>query len=224
MIYSINALLTRTHSTMSNFNGIVLFDSEQDITIEGDFSGSIITKLKTDPNFIIFSDAIQISRAKGILFKNGLKIGFETKDNTCTASSQKITNVLENFEIIHYCVRIPEDVMQSYDEGQFSDAFPYTINLLHTAGLYLNELNQKVDHLDFFRGEILKNPISLLKRGIIIADRVVIDHHGDPVFYDCLVVGRNENGNLDVSYEPLTNVDGHLIRFIIILGIEELKI
>ena len=209
---------------MSNFNGIVLFDSEQDITREGDFTGSIIVKLKTEPNFIIFSDAVQITREKGILFKNGLKIGFEKEDNIYTAFSQKITNVLEKFDIIHYCVQIPEDVMQSYDEGQFSDAFPFTINLLHTAGLYLNDFNQKIDHLDFFRGEILKNPISLLKRGIIIADRVVIDHHGDPVFYDCLVVGRNESGELDVSYEPLTNVDGNVINFIIILGIEELKI
>jgi hypothetical protein len=114
--------------------------------------------------------------------------------------------------------------MQLYDEGQFSDAFPFTINMLHTAGLYLDDYQYGINHLDFFRGEILKNPISLIMHGIIIADRVVIDHHGDPVFYDCLIVGRDERDNLNVSYEPLTNVDDKVVESIIIIGIEELKI
>ena len=192
--------------------------------IEGDFSGSIITKLKAECDFIIFSDAVQISNENGVLFKNGLKIGFEIRNNDYSAFSQKINNTVEDFELIDFCIQIPDDVMQLYDEGQFSDAFPFTINLLHTAGLYLDNPTYGIDHLDFFRGEILKNPISLIMGGIIIADRVVIDHHGDPVFYDCLIVGRDENDKLDVSFEPLTNVDDKVVKYIIILGIEELKI
>ena len=209
---------------MSYIDGFVLFDSIHDIRIEGAFSGSIITKLKTDYDFIIFSDSVEISKENGLFFKNGLKIGFETRNNIYSAFSQKITNLTEEFESIDFCVQIPDDVMQLYDEGQFSDAFPFTINLLHTAGLYLDNPTYGIDHLDFFRGEILKNPISLIMGGIIIADRVVIDHHGDPVFYDCLIVGRDENDKLDVSFEPLTNVDDKVVKYIIILGIEELKI
>jgi hypothetical protein len=209
---------------MSHIDDFILFDSIRNKMIEGDFSGSIITKLKAECDFILFSDAVQISRENGVLFKNGLKIGFEMRNNDNSAFSQKITNSAVEFELIDFCVQIPDDVMQLYDEGQFSDAFPFTINLLHTAGLYLDDPQSGIDHLDFFRGEILKNPISLIMGGIIIADRVVIDHRGDPVFYDCLIVGRDENDELDVSYEPLTNVDDKVVKFIIILGIEELKI
>ena len=209
---------------MSSIDGFVLFDSIHDIKIEGDFSGSIITKMKTENDFIIFSDSVQISNEKGVFFKNGLKIGFEMRNNNYSAFSQKITNAVENFELVDFCIQIPDDVMQLYDEGQFSDTFPYTINMLHTAGLYLNDPIYGIDHLNFFREEILKNPISLIMGGIIIADRVVIDQHGDPVFYDCLIVGRGKNDKLDVSYEPLTNVNDKVVKFIIILGIEELKI
>lgn len=64
----------------------------------------------------------------------------------------------------------------------------------------------------------------LILKGIIIADRVVIDHNGDPVFYDCLIVGRDENDELNISYETIVSVDDKVVEFIIILGIEELKI
>jgi hypothetical protein len=120
---------------------------------------------------------------------------------------------------------MPTDIMEVYDEGQFGDAFPYTLNLLHTAGLFLSDYEYGINHLDFFKGEILKNPISLIMNGIIVADRVVIDHRGDPVFYDCLIVGRDQDEELSISYEPLTNVKKSLanVIYIIILGIEELK-
>ena len=52
------------------------------------------------------------------------------------------------------------------------------------------------------------------------------DERIDPVFYDCLIVGRDENGNLLVSFEPYMNVKKSLtdVKYIIILGIEELKL
>jgi len=95
---------------------------------------------------------------------------------------------------------------------------------LHTAVLYINDLKNGVNHLDFFTGEILKNPISMIRNSIIVADRVVIDDNGDPVFYDCLIVGRDKNDDLNISYEPIINVDDKVVEYIIILGIEELKI
>ena len=174
---------------------------------------------------MIFADDMIISRRNGLTFVNGLKVGFEINGTKMSALSQKlIDHEIHDFSLIDYSVQIPDEIMQLYDEGQFSDAFPFTINMLHTAGLYLDDYQYGINHLDFFRGEILKNPISLIMHGIIVADRVVIDHHGDPVFYDCLIVGRDEKDNLNVSYEPLTNVDDKVVESIIIVGIEELKI
>ena len=116
--------------------------------------------------------------------------------------------------------------MQIYGEGQFSDAYPYTLNKLNTATLYFDDYGYKINHLDFFKGEMLKNPIALVGNGVIVADRVVIDERIDPVFYDCLIVGRDENENLSVSFEPYMNVKKSLthVKYIIILGIEELKL
>jgi hypothetical protein len=75
---------------------------------------------------------------------------------------------------------------------------------------------------------MLRNPVALVGNGVIVADRVVIDERIDPVFYDCLIVGRDENNDLSVSFEPYTNVKKSLtdvnLKYIIILGIEELKL
>ena len=210
---------------MNNINEIVLYDLNQGIIKEGDYLGSIITKCKDEHKSVIFSDKVRISKDNGLFLENGLNIGFGILNHRSSAFSRKLNSfTIKDLSTIEYCVKIPDDIMLLYDEGQFSDAFPFTINLLHTAGLYLDDYNHAINHFDFFHGEILKNPISVINNGIILADRVVIDHHGDPVFYDCLIVGRDENENLKVSYEPLTNVDDKVVEYIIILGIEELKI
>ncbi|TFG02886.1 MAG: hypothetical protein EU542_03860 [Promethearchaeota archaeon] len=210
---------------MSDVDSYILYDSINDVLTEGEFKGSIISRCNDVCNSLIFSDNIKISESEGISISQGLQVGFEEVSNKQSAFSRKLdyNTTAQDFNI-EYSIMIPEDVMQLYDEGQFSDAFPYTLNLLHTAGLYLRDPENKINHLDFFKGEILKNPISLIMNGILIADRVVIDHRGDPVFYDCLIVGRDQDGNLKVSYEPLANVDDKVVEYIIILGIEELKI
>lgn len=210
---------------MSDIDSHILYDSINKIKNEGEFKGSIISKCNDAYDSIIFSDNITISESEGISISQGLRVGFEEGSRRRTAFSRKINYDKNNQDIcIEYSILIPEDVMQLYDEGQFSDAFPFTLNLLHTAGLYLRDPENQINHLDFFKGEILKNPISLIINGILVADRVVIDHRGDPVFYDCLIVGRDQDGNLKVSYEPLANVDDKVVEYIIILGIEELKI
>jgi hypothetical protein len=210
---------------MSDIDSYILYDSVNNILIEGEFKGSIISKCSDINDSIIFSDNILISETEGISISQGLRVGFEEVSNRRTAFSRKIDYDNNNHDLsIEYSILLPEEVMQLYDEGQFSDTFPYTLNLLHTAGLYLSDPENKINHLDFFKGEILKNPISLIMNGILVADRVVIDHRGDPVFYDCLIVGRDQDGNLKVSYEPLTNVDDKVVEYIIILGNEELRI
>jgi len=200
----------------------ILFDSLKEILTLGEFKGSIISKCQDE---VIFSDNIKISEFEGIIISEGLIIGFEIVGNNLIPYSRS-SDLKWNLKDIplEYSVLIPENTMEQYDQGQFSNEFPFTINLLHTAGLYVNDSKFGVNHLDFFKGEILKNPISMIRNGIIVADRVVIDHNGDPVFYDCLIVGRDENDDLNISYEPIINIDDKVVEYIIILGIEELKI
>ena len=166
-----------------------------------------------------------ISETGEMSIAEGLMIGFEIEEETHkkVAFSRKLAFNWNSDNPVKYSVLIPKDIMDQYDEGQFSDAFPFTLNLLHTAGLFLNDSKHRINHLDFFKGEILKNPIAQILNGICVADRVVIDHRGDPVFYDCLIIGRDRNDDLSVSYEPLTNIDDKVVQYIIILGIEELK-
>ncbi|TFG25867.1 MAG: hypothetical protein EU532_11185 [Promethearchaeota archaeon] len=206
----------------------VLFDYIKKIKVTGEFNGSIISKFKEYVNYIIFSDNIQISEQNEICISQGLMVGFEKVGNNLLAFSKKDDFIWDNIEDspLEYSVQVPNEIMEQYDEGQFSDAFPFTITMLHTAGLYLKDsIYSPIDHLEFFQGEILKNPVSLIFNGICVADRVVIDHRGDPVFYDSIIVGRDKSDDLNVSYEPLVNVkmDDDVVRFIIILGIENLK-
>lgn len=211
-----------------NENNIVLFDYIKNSRVNGEFSGSIISKFKEYVNYIIFSDNIKISEDNKVDISQGLMVGFERDVNKHLAFSKKDNFIWNNIEDcpLEYSVLISNEIMEQYDEGQFSDAFPFTITMLHTAGLYQKDPDGlSVNHLEFFQGEILRNPVSLISRGICVADRVVIDHRGDPVFYDSIIVGRDENDELKVSYEPLVNVkmDDDVLRSIIILGIEDLK-
>jgi hypothetical protein len=200
----------------------ILYDSLKGIQTSGEFTGSIISKWQ---DTIIFSDNIEVSELEGIHISEGFFVGFERIEGYLTPFS-RISNFKWKLDEIpiEYSVLIPENTMEQYDQGQFSNEFPFTINLLHTAGLYIKDSKLGVNHLDFFRGEILKNPISMIRNGIIVADRVVIDDNGDPVFYDCLIVGRDKDDDLKISYEPIINVDDKVVEYIIILGIEELKI
>ncbi|MHA2391896.1 MAG: hypothetical protein ACXAEX_07990 [Promethearchaeota archaeon] len=208
---------------MSDSPDFVLYDSLKNRISYGTFTGSIISKCEDK---IIFSDNIAISDAEEISILQGLIVGFEDQNDKMTAYSRKSDFIWNNLDEtpLEYSVLISENTVEKYNREQFTDDFPFTINLLHTAGLYLNNVEVEIDHLDFFKDEILKNPISLIENGIIMADRVVINELGDPVFYDCIIVGRDDNGDLKVSYETFVNVDDKNVLFIVILGIEELKV
>jgi len=207
---------------MKESTDFILYDSLKNRNVIGEFTGSIISKCQDK---IIFSDNLNIFDSEGISISQGLLVGFEDYYNKKIAFSKTSDFNWSDLKLspLEYSILIPENTMERYDKEQFSDDFPYTINLLHTAGLYLKDPEFQINHLDFFKDEILKNPIALIIDGIIVADRVVIDHNGDPVFYDCLIIGRDKNDELNVSYESFINVDDEVVKYIIILGVEELK-
>ncbi|MFX0081276.1 MAG: hypothetical protein ACFE94_05940 [Candidatus Hodarchaeota archaeon] len=201
----------------------VLYDSLNNTISNGIFTGSIISKYEDK---IIFSDNIVISNSNEISINQGLIVGFKEKNDKIIAFSKKSDIIWKNLNELplDYSILISENTIEQYNREQFTDDFPFTINLLHTAGLYLNDSEYQINHLDFFKDEILKNPVSLIENGIIMADRVVINEKGDPVFYDSIIIGRDEKDELKVSYETFVNVDDKNVLYIIILGIEELKV
>jgi hypothetical protein len=199
----------------------IIFDKINNIKVSGYYIGSIITKFIDDK--ILFSDNVKI---EGDILKisKGLLIGFhKNEENECEAYSEVINFDYEvNLNQIEFSYLVEDKTMEKFDEGRFSEAFPFTITLLHTATLYLNSFQFKVNHLDFFKGEILKNAVALFK-GICLSDRIVIDDNGDPIFYDALIIGRDKEDQISASYEPILNVDDKLLKYIIILGRESLK-
>jgi hypothetical protein len=207
---------------MKSSTDFVLYDSFSKKISNGKYSGSIISKCEDK---IIFSDNMTISNSNQISISQGLIIGFDEVNEKITAFSRKSDFIWRNLEdsSLEYSVLISENTVDQYNREQFTDDFPFTINLLHTAGLYLNQADLEINHLDFFKDEILRNPVSLIENGIIMADRVVINDMGDPVFYDCIIVGRDEKDEIKVSYETFVNVDDKNVLYIVILGIEELK-
>ncbi len=205
---------------MDESTDFVLYDALKNRINNGDFTGSIISKCQDK---IIFSDNLSISNSEEISISQGLIVGFKDRDSKLTAFSKKSDFSWKNLEEtpLEYAVLISESIMEQYNKEQFP--FPFSISLCHTAGLYLNNNRGEIDHLDFFKDEILKNPVSLIEKGIIMSDRVVINEKGNPVFYDCIIVGRDTDDEVKVSYEFFVNVDDKNVLFIIILGTEELN-
>ncbi len=200
----------------------IIFDSVKNIRTHGKYNGSIIVMCKNE--HIILTDSLNFFD-NIIEISKGLIIGFETM----VSNKREAFSLSSNFKFdlnndaLDYCVQIPEDLVEKFDNERFSNEFPYTINLLHSAGLLLNENQLRINHLDFFKGEILKNPIALIHNGICIADRVVVDESSNPIFYGTLIIGRNKKDKLSVSYESIVNVMDKLIKYIIIIGIETIK-
>ncbi len=205
---------------MNTSTDSVIYDSLKNKLIKGEFVGSIISKCNDN---IIFSDNLTISESEEISISQGLVVGFEEINHKFTAFSKKYNITWENIKEspLEYSVLISDMIMNQYHKEQFSNDFPFTINLSHTAGLYL--VDAGINHLEFFKEEILKNPISLIKNGIIMADRVVTNEKGDPVFYDCIIVGRDEEDEIKTSYETFVPIDDENVLYIVILGFEELR-
>ncbi len=201
---------------------IVLYDKVNNIIIRENYNGSIISILDKTPVSVIFSDNIAINYDE-VNFKEAMITGFDLKGSNIAAFSRKIKNESYSINDFEYIIRVSDDIIEQFSDNKFSDAFPFTINMLHTAGLYLNCYPYSVNHLDFFKGEILKNPVAVIFKGICVADRVVIDERENPIFYDCISINRGKNEVLSVSYEPIFNSNDKELEYVIILGIEELS-
>lgn len=202
---------------------IIIYDTINGIENHGNYSGSIITKFHGEK--IIFSDNIEV-KPNVITIYNGLLVGTQESNSMKKEAFSEKSKILvyKNQNQLEYSIKVPDDIMKQFDKGRFSETYPFTINLLHSAILYYKKSYFKsIDHLDFFKGEILKNPVAVISNGICIGDRVVINQNGDPVFYDTLIIGRNEFNELLVSYEPFLNIDDELFEYIIILGTESLE-
>lgn len=200
----------------------ILFDCDHNILRAGKHSGSILTKLSTKDNSIIFSDSIEIT--DNIINVEGLMIAVKGKDGT--AAKGKFSVNLKN---IRYIVKISEDIMKTFEKERFNASFPYMISLLNTHLLFNSTNNFNVNHFELVKGEILNHPIGLLfNDSIIVGDRLVIDDLQHPVFYDAFLVSRKayntcEEELYEFSYEPIRRLDVGFIKYIIILGVEMLK-
>lgn len=200
----------------------ILFDSDHNILRSGNHSGSILIKLSTKDNSIIFSDSIEIT--DNLINTEGLMIAVRGKDATAVKGKFSV-----NLKNIRYIVRISEDIMKTFEKERFNASFPYMISLLNTHLLFNSTNNININHIEFVKGEILNHPIGLLfNDSIIVGDRLVIDDLQHPVFYDAFLVSRKaydacEDELYEFSYEPIRRLDISFIKYIIILGVEMLK-
>jgi hypothetical protein len=200
----------------------ILFDCDHNILKIGKHKGSVLTKLTTKENSIIFSDSIEIT--DNLINTEGLMVG--VKANRATADKGQFTVNLKN---IRYIVRISEEIIKTFEKERFNASFPYMISLLNTSLLFNSTNNINVNHLDFVKGEILNHPIALLfNDSMIVGDRLVTDDLQHPVFYDAFLVSRkaydaSKEELFEFSYEPIRRLDVNFIKYILILGVEMLK-
>jgi len=203
-------------------NEFILFDRIKEIKRFGLFKCPIISKLHGLNNSMILSNNIEITKEKGIRIIQGLKVGFKESFNNEKIAFTEIDNFSwknPTESLLEYSVFIPKDTMEQYDQGQIFEDFPFILTFLHTSLLYLID---EINHLDFMKGEIINNPVSLIMNGIVIADRVVADQGGNLYFYDCIIVGRDANDDLNMSYEVFIKIDDKVVEYIIILGREDI--
>ena len=113
---------------MSDGDGFVLFDKLKGVIAPGEFKGSIISKCKDEFNSIIFADNFEISEENGIKITEGLQVGFQDEETNKVAFSRKLNFNWETPDdsSIEYTVRIPDDIMDQYDEGQFGEEMEVT--------------------------------------------------------------------------------------------------
>ena len=198
----------------------ILIDPKRGIFRHGEYKGAILIKPRYPFEAIIIADNLKFEQK--VQAKEGLLIGVHGDE----AIAREINfEAAPPFHTIDYAVQISPEICEMFDQGVLSSSFPYTISFLHTALLW-NQVTEQhvVNHLDFVRGEILSRPVACdIDGGIIIGDRLVINQTGDPLFYNTFIVPRNENIHLGVTYDPIYSLDERFLKFIVILGSENLK-
>lgn len=194
----------------------VLVNNNQ-IFMTGEFTGSIIAKIKPRRNYVIFSDRISISPSE--IHIAGLHVGI--RDNKPLTQNRE-SHFINNLDEIDYIIKLPHDIVHQFDEARFSANYPNIIRFLSSKLLYSDLSGTTINHLNFLAGEILNRPIALRKDfGVVIGDRLVIDE-GDviPVFYDAITIQRSENEQLIITFEPFVRIPLELLSYILVLGVE----
>ncbi|QEE16658.1 hypothetical protein DSAG12_02488 [Promethearchaeum syntrophicum] len=192
----------------------VIIDNNHNVKRFGEYSGGILTKLNGSTNSLIFSEKLALS--EDLYVCNGLHVWFE---NGIIHSKEK-ESVITDFSEIDYCIQLEPDLIKDFDSARFSAHYPHIVRFLHTACLYLDTESFKIDHLEFVSGEILNRPVGIgHDNGIILGDRLVIDDRR-LIFYDCILIGREENQMLKQSYEHFLTIPLKFLSSLILLGNE----
>jgi len=193
----------------------VIIDKNQNLKRYGEYSGGILTKLVGSTNSLIFSEKLILSEDPPNLVLNGLHVWFENGK----IHSNERESVINNFDEIDYCIQIKPDLVKEFDSARFSAHYPHIVRFLTTSCLYL-DAEYKIDHLEFVSGEILNRPVGIgHDNGIILGDRLVIDE-GRLIFYDCILIGREENQQIKQTYEHFLTIPLEFLSSLILLGNE----
>ena len=193
----------------------VIIDKNQNLKRYGEYSGGILTKLMGSTNSLIFSEKLILSEDPPNLVLNGLHVWFENGK----IHSNERESVINNFDDIDYCIQIKPDLVKEFDSARFSAHYPHIVRFLTTSCLYLDG-EYKIDHLEFVSGEILNRPVGIgHDNGIILGDRLVIDE-GRLIFYDCILIGREENQQIKQTYEHFLTIPLEFLSSLILLGNE----
>ena len=194
----------------------VIIDKNQNLKRFGEYSGGILTKLIGSTKSLIFSEKLILSEDPPNLILKGLHVWFE---NGLIQSKEK-ESVITDFSGIDYCIQLEPDLIKDFDSARFSAHYPHIVRFLHTACLYLDTDSYKIDHLQFVTGEILNRPVGIgHDNGIILGDRLVIDDRR-LIFYDCILIGREENQQIKQTYEHFLTIPLKFLSSLILLGNE----
>ena len=196
----------------------VIIDKNQNLKRFGEYSGGILTKLIGSTKSLIFSEKLTLSEDPLNLNVKiqGLHVFFE---NGLIQSKEK-ESIITDINEIDYCIQLKPELVQEFDSQRFSAHYPHIVRFLHTACLYLDADSYKIDHLQFVSGEILNRPVGIgHDNGIILGDRLVIDDRR-LIFYDCILIGRDENGDISQSYEHFLTIPLKFLASLMLLGNE----
>ena len=194
----------------------VIIDKNLNLKRFGEYSGGILTKLIGSTKSLIFSEKLILSEDPQNLIVYGLHVWFE---NGLIHSKEK-ESIITDFDEIDYCIQLESDLVREFDSARFSAHYPHIVRFLHTACLYLDADSYKIDHLEFVSGEILNRPVGIgHDNGIILGDRLVIDGRR-LIFYDCILIGREENLEIKQTYEHFLTIPLKFLSSLILLGNE----
>jgi len=195
----------------------VIIDKNQKLIRFGEYSGGIITKLVGSTKSLIFSENLILSEDPPQLIANGLHLLFKNGK----IDSKEKESIITDFDEVDFCIQLKPELIKEFDSARFLAHYPHIVRFLHTACLYLDADSYKIDHLEFVSGEILNRPVGIgHDNGIILGDRLVIDDNRRLIFYDCILIGRDENGSICQSYEHFLTIPLKFLSSLILLGNE----